>query len=135
MQKTLISTNKKIEHEYNINWQTEAGLSLLGSQVKSIRNGEMNIGSAYGYCDGGSVFMKNLFNTREYEFIRLLLNKSEIKKIIGLYSHDKRVIVFQDIYDKNGKIKVTLCVGERFTKHDHRRKLIQKDIRRQSRYE
>ena len=135
MQKTTLSINKKIENEYEISWSVEAGLSLSGSQVKSIRNGHANISNAYGYFDSGSVFIKNLFSAKEYESVRLLLNKSEIKRIIGLYSHDKRIIVFRELYDKRGKIKLELCVGERFTKHDHRRKLMEKDIRRQSKYE
>ncbi len=135
MQKTILSTNKKIENEYEISWSVEAGLSLSGHQVKSIRNGHANISNSYGYFDSGSVFIKNLFGAKEYESVRLLLNKSEIKRIIGLYSHDKRVIVFRELYDKRGKIKVELCVGERFTKHDHRRKLMEKDIRRMSKYE
>ncbi len=135
MQKTIFSINKKIENEYQVNWIVEAGLSLSGHQVKSIRNGHANISTAYGYFDSGSVFIKNLFSARDYESVRLLLNKSEIKRIIGLYSHDKRVIVFRELYDKRGKIKVELCVGERFTKHDHRRKLMEKDIRRMSKYD
>jgi SsrA-binding protein len=135
MQKTTLSINRKIENEYEINWSVEAGLSLSGYQVKSIRGGHANITNAYGYLDGRSVFIKNLFSSKEHESVRLLLNKSEIKRIIGLYSHDKRVIVFRELYDKKGKIKLELCVGERFTKHDHRRKLIEKDIRRQSKYE
>ena len=134
MQKTILSVNRKIENEYDINWSVEAGLSLSGHQVKSIRNGHVNIGNTYGYFDSGSIFIKNLFSTKEHESVRLLLNKSEIKKIIGLYSHEKRVIIFRELYDRKGIIKVELCVGERFTKHDHRRKLIEKDIRRQSKY-
>ena len=135
MQKTTLSINRKIENEYDVSWSIEAGLSLSGHQVKSIRNGNVSIANAYGYLDCGSVFIKNLFSAREYESVRLLLNRSEIKRIIGLYSHDKRVIVFRELYDRNGRIKVELCVGERFTKHDHRRKLIEKDIRRMSKYE
>ncbi len=130
MSKKILAQNKKIENEYEVSWSVEAGLSLLGYQVKYIRGGKVNVTSAHGYMDNGSIFIRNLFGNHDPFDVRLLLKKREIKKVIGLYSRDKRVMVIGDIYDKNGIIKVTLILGERFAKHDHRRKLIEKDERR-----
>lgn len=122
-----MKTISKIKYaDYDIIWSTEAGLNLMGTEVKHIRLRRPTINNCYCVIIRGSVFLKNLFD----RLIPLLLHKNQIKKIVGLYSKTRRILIIDHLYDNNSYIKVNFVVGEKMQKEDKRKMLIKKDEKR-----
>lgn len=119
--------NKKAEFLYNFDYTIEAGLVLKGHMVKVLRNSPPSLIDIYGYCDKGEIFLRNLAGE---DSVKCLLNKNQIKKIIGMYSKSNYIIIPTEFYDVKGIFKVKLGIGTRSTKYDLREKIKQKDIRR-----
>ena len=121
----LIATNKKARHDYFVEETIEAGLALVGTEVKSIRNGKCNLKDSYADVDNGEVFIKqmhispydqgNIFNVDPLRERKLLLHKSEISRLLGLVQRDGYALIPLSLYLKNGRVKVALgiCKGKK----------------------
>ena len=117
----IVSTNKKARFNYEIIEKIEAGISLKGTEVKSIRNKNVSIGESYAQIKGNEVFLHNLHispyeqgNRENHDPIRvrkLLLHKQEIKKLVSKIQLKGLSLVPLSIYIRKGKIKVELAVG------------------------
>jgi SsrA-binding protein len=117
----IVSTNKKARFNYEIIEKIEAGISLKGTEVKSIRNKNVSIGESYAQIKENEVFLHNLHispyeqgNRENHDPIRvrkLLLHKQEIKKLVSKIQLKGLSLVPLSIYLKKGKIKVELGVG------------------------
>ena len=125
----LILENRKARYNYNITETFTAGLSLIGSEVKSLRYGDVNITDGYATPNGNSIFINNISIGKRnklslYEEKRprkLLLNKSEIKRLIGLYNKDKITIVpLKLFFTDRGIAKLLIGVGKGKTNTDKR---------------
>ena len=137
--KTL-AQNKKARHNYFITDTIECGIELFGTEVKSIRQGKVNIVDAYASVDNGEVFVKgmnispyeqgNIFNRDPLRHKKLLLHKSEIRKLIGLVQQDGLALIPLSIYLKGSKVKVALgvCKGKKL--YDKRDDLQARDAKR-----
>lgn len=137
----VICENREARHEYFIIESYEAGISLDGGEVKSIRLGNVNLKDSYCSIGGGGVFIKNMhisvydksgaYNVREAKRDRrLLLHKSEIRKLFSKTQEKGFTLVPLKLYFKDALIKVEigLCKG----KHtfDKKQALMDKDIKR-----
>lgn len=133
--------NRKAYHEYHILKEYQAGIVLLGSEVKSLRSGNANIGDAFCYVWNGEVFCKNSFiskykeasymNHDERRVRKLLLNKKEIKDISKDASETGITLVPLEISTVNGrfKMRIAVCRGKKL--YDKRESLKAKDSQRE----
>ncbi|GEN87313.1 SsrA-binding protein SmpB [Oceanobacillus sp. FSL W8-0428] len=136
-----IAQNKKASHDYFIEETYEAGIVLQGTEIKSIRNGRVNIKDAHARIDRkGEVQLINL-HIAEYEqgnrynhdptrSRKLLLHRKEIDKLIGLTQQQGYALVPLKIYIKNGYAKVLIGLGKGKKKYDKREDLKRKQMKR-----
>lgn len=137
--KTL-ATNRKARHEYFIEETYECGIELKGTEVKSIRQGKLNLTDGYASVDNSEVFLKqvhispyeqgNRFNADPLRVRKLLLHKHEIRKLIGLTTIKGYSLIPLSVYLKNGKVKVELALAKGKKLHDKRQDLAKKDAQR-----
>jgi SsrA-binding protein len=136
-----IARNKRARHDYHILETWEAGIALLGTEVKALRDGRANLTDAYGVVNGGEVYLLNLhighyatggvFNHEPTRTRKLLLHRSEIRKMIGAVERQGLTLVPLDLYFKNGRAKVMLALGKGKKQHDKREDLRKKDDERE----
>jgi SsrA-binding protein len=116
-----IATNKKAYHEYLILEKMEAGVSLLGTEVKAIREGRLNLKDSYAMVQAGEAFLfnchispyshGNLENHNPTRSRKLLLHQKEIRKLIGKTQEKGLTLVPLRVYFKKGRIKIELGVA------------------------
>jgi len=136
----IIATNKKAYHEYFIDEVYEAGLVLTGTEVKSLRLGQVNIKESFCRLVNGEVFINNM-NISPYEqgsrenvdptrVRKLLLHKEEIAKLFRKIEERGFSLVPTKIYFKNGRVKLEIGVGRGKKLHDKRHTLKEKEANR-----
>jgi SsrA-binding protein len=143
MAEHLIADNRKARHDFHLFDAYEAGVVLLGTEVKAIREGRVNLKDSYGRVEHGEVFLYNLhispYSHRGYathEPLRrrkLLLNKIEIRKLIGKTVERGLTLVPVRMYFKNGRVKVSLCVAKGKKNYDKRETIRRREIDRETR--
>jgi len=139
----LISDNKKARFDFEILEAFEAGLVLTGSEVKSARDGAVNLKDSYVVFKGHEAFLQNAhisvykassYNNHEPERQRkLLLNKSELSKIASKMAERGFSCVPLKMYFKNGRIKVEIALARGKKLHDKRQSIKNKDMDRETR--
>ena len=132
--------NKKALHNYHILESLEAGIKLLGSEVKSIRDGRVDLGQSYAKIIGGEAFLVNASiplyknsSVKNYEPTRtrkLLLHEHQIRSIIGKLSAAKITLVPVSLYEKHNLIKVQLGLAKSKREIDKRRVIKERDHQR-----
>lgn len=137
----LIATNKKAWHNYTIEAEYEAGIVLVGSEVKSIRRGGVSFQDAYADIKNGEIFLRQLhISPYKYAYFtnhealrtrKLLLHRNEIKKLMAKIKEKGYTLVPLKIYFKNDKIKVLIGLGRGKKLYDKRESIKQKDLRRE----
>lgn len=136
--------NRKAHFNYSIEEEYEAGLVLVGSEVKSIRLGKVNISEAYIAEKGGELFLTNchiseysganIYNHQPTRQRKLLLSKKEIRKIIGkIQIKGKSVVPIKMFFNSKNFIKLIIGVGAGKKMHDKREDIKQRDIGRRIR--
>ena len=135
-----LAENRKARHDYFVEETIEAGLALVGTEVKSIRNGKCNLKDSYADVDNGEVFIKqmhispydqgNIFNVDPLRERKLLLHKSEISRLLGLVQRDGYALIPLSLYLKNGKVKVALGICKGKKNYDKRQDLKEKAVKR-----
>jgi SsrA-binding protein len=140
MGEKLICLNKKARHNYFIEATYEAGLSLLGTEVKSLREGRANIGDSYAKIKNGEVFLVdvhispysfgNRFNHDPLRPRKLLLHKREIRRLIGKVQERGFSLIPLRLYFSDGKAKVELGLGKGKKLFDKRETLKRKTMER-----
>ena len=126
----IISNNRKARFNYFFKEFFEAGIVLTGSEVKSLRNGKVNISESYAFDIGGEIFLINShipsykessYNNHDPKRNRkLLLNKREINKLIGKINREGFTLIPTKLYFKKGKAKVELAVAKGKKQYDKR---------------
>ncbi len=139
----LIADNRKARHEYHIFDTYEAGVVLLGTEVKAIREGRVNLKDSFGRIEAGEVFLHNLhispYSHRgysEHEPLRrrkLLLNKREIRKLIGKLVERGFTLVPVRMYFSRGLVKVTVGVAKGKKMYDKREAIKRRQVDRETR--
>jgi SsrA-binding protein len=132
--------NSKARRDYHILDTYEAGIVLHGSEVKALRAGKAQIGDAFARVEKGEVWLYNAHIDEYTEANRfghvpkaprkLLLHKSEIKKLIGVAEIKGNALVPLSFYWKNGKVKVSLAVGKGKVQYDKRQDIKDRDMDR-----
>ena len=141
--KKLVAQNKKARHEYQLGDVYEAGLVLIGTEVKTLRLGRATIAEAYATVDDhGEAWLINA-NIPEYEFgtwrnhsakrsRKLLLHRQEITKLARALDNSGRTLVPLSIYFKDGYAKVEIAVATGKKDWDKRRDLAERDAKREA---
>ena len=137
----IICTNRKASFNYFFSEIYEAGISLKGSEVKSLRDGRANIAESYAVDHRGEFFLVNShipsykqssYNDHEPNRNRkLLLNKREIDKLIGRINREGFTLIPTKIYFKKGKAKVEIAVAKGKKQHDKRQVKKKRDWNRE----
>ncbi|GBD95399.1 MAG TPA: SsrA-binding protein SmpB [Nitrospirae bacterium] len=137
----IVATNRKAYHEYFIQETYEAGISLLGTEVKSLREGKANLKESYALIKDGEAFLLNCHispyshgNIQNHEPLRtrkLLLHKKEIERLWGNISRKGFTLVPLRIYFKRGKAKVELGLARGKRQYEKRATIKEKEARRE----
>ncbi|MDY6794657.1 MAG: SsrA-binding protein SmpB [Actinomycetota bacterium] len=138
--KTL-AENRKARHDYHIEEKFEAGLSLLGSEVKSIREGRANLRDSFARIKGGELFLENMhvapyshggaFDHQPLRDKKLLMHKHEIRRLEGKVAEKGYTLIPLSLYTTDrGKIKVELGLAKGKLKADRRRDIMEREARR-----
>src|SRR6266567_3090605 len=136
-----IIKNPKARRDYHILETFEAGIVLHGTEIKALRGGKGQIGDAFARIENNEAYLYNA-HIDEYSFgnrqnhnpkavRKLLLHKSEIRKLFGLASVKGNALVPLSFYWKNGKVKVALAVGKGKIQYDKRQDLKKRDADRE----
>jgi SsrA-binding protein len=138
----IISDNRKARFLYEILETYEAGLELVGTEVKSIRQGKVNLQDGYAIIRGGEAFLLNVhispyeksgdyFNHDPRRTRRLLLHKQEIRKLIGKVEQQGLTLVPLKMYFKRGFVKVSIALAKGKKLHDKRESIKKRDDQRE----
>ena len=137
---TLIAQNKKAYHDYFVDDTYEAGISLFGTEVKSVRQGKVNLKDSYVSVKTGEAFLigahispyekGNIFNRDPLRSRKLLLHKREIAKLIGLTAQEGYTLIPLKMYFKGSYVKVLLGVCRGKKNYDKREDIARRDAKR-----
>jgi len=126
----IICLNRKAGFNFFFNELIEAGIVLKGSEIKSVRSGKINIAESYAIEKNGEIFLINSHipiykeasysNHNPYSERKLLLNKKEIKKLIGSLNEDGFTLIPTKMYFKKGKAKIEIAVAKGKKHYDKR---------------
>ncbi|HXI31495.1 MAG TPA: SsrA-binding protein SmpB [Vicinamibacterales bacterium] len=138
-----IAENRKAFHDFHILESFEAGLALLGTEVKAIREGRVNLRDSYARVEDGEVFLYNVnispYSHRGYadhEPLRkrkLLLHRDEIRKLIGKTVEKGMTLVPTRLYFKNGRVKVAVALAKGKKEYDKRETIKRREVDRETR--
>ena len=139
----LIADNRKAFHDYHILETFEAGIALLGTEVKGIREGKANLRDSYARVDGGEVWLYNAhinpYSHRGYvdhdpkRRRKLLLHREEIRKLVGKTTQRGLTLVPTRMYFKNGRVKLSLALARGKQAHDKRETIRRREVERETR--
>ncbi|SHK40565.1 SsrA-binding protein [Anaerobranca californiensis DSM 14826] len=137
----IITENRKARHEYFIKETYEAGLVLTGTEVKSIRNGRVNLKDSFVRIDNGEAFVYgmhispyeqgNRFNHEPLRERKLLLHKREINKLFGLTREKGLALIPLKLYFVRGRVKMELALAQGKKLHDKRAAIAEKTAKRE----
>ena len=143
MNTKLIAKNPTAYHNYTIEDKLEAGIVLSGTEIKSIRKGKANLKDSYAIIKNGEVYIVgmhvspyehgNIFNKDPLRDRKLLLQKREINKLVGLVSQKGYSLVPISLYFKGSLVKLELGIGKGKKLYDKRQDIIKRDVERQIR--
>ena len=137
----IIAQNKKAWHDYFVDEKYEAGIALFGTEVKSIRAGQVNLKDSYCSVKNGELFVLgmhvspyekgNIFNREPRRERKLLMHKREIMKINGMLTQKGYTLVPLSLYfsGKNVKVELGLCRGKKL--YDKRDSIAAKEVNRE----
>ena len=141
MDRKIVCRNKKAGYNYFLDEFLEAGIVLLGAEAKSLRDGSANLVDSYARVKGGEVFLYNMHIT-PYPFAhniqldptrtrKLLLNRSEIRRLIGKTEERGYSLIPTKVYFTGGWAKVELALAKGKKKYDKRKVLKEKELKRE----
>ena len=137
----LVANNKKAYHDFFIDEKYEAGLSLAGTEVKSLRLGKCSIKEAFVRIENGEAFIYgmnvspyekgNIFNKDPLRVRKLLLHKEQIRKLAGAAAQQGSTIVPLQVYFKDGRAKIEIGLARGKKLYDKRQDIAKTDLRRE----
>jgi SsrA-binding protein len=136
-----ITVNRRARHDYHIEETIEAGLVLVGSEVKSLRDGKANLKDSYGRIASGEIWLLNAhispygpasqFGHDPTRSRKLLLHQREIARLSGKVKERGFTLVPLRMYFKNGRAKVELALARGKQSHDKRSAIREREVRRE----
>lgn len=139
-EKQTVANNKKAYHDYFVEEKFEAGLELFGTEVKSVRNGSINLKDSWCHIKDGEIFVNgmhispyeqgNIFNRDPMRQKRLLMHKREIRRLFSLTKQQGYAIIPLSVYFVRGraKLEIGLCKGKKL--YDKREAAAERDAKR-----
>ena len=134
----IVSENRKARHDYQIIETFEAGIALIGSEVKSIRDKQIQLKDSYVSFRGDEAFLQKAhiaeykassYNNHEPERVRkLLLNRRELDKIYAALREKGLSCVPLKVYFKNGRVKIEIALAKGKKQHDKRESIKKRDV-------
>jgi len=141
MGEKVVASNRKARHEYFILETMEAGIALMGSEIKSVRAGQISLAEAYIRIDGKEAWLEDahiapyeqasIFNHEPLRPRKLLLHTSEIRKLWNTVRQKGVAIIPLSVYLKNGKAKVEIAVAKGKKLYDKRAEIAKRDYQRE----
>ena len=135
-----VAQNRKARHDYFIEDTYECGIELVGTEVKSIRAGKVNLKDCYAQVTDGQMYVigmhispyeqGNIYNRDPFRSRRLLLHKREIRKLQALSQADGYSLIPLQLYLKDGRVKLELAVAKGKKLYDKRSALAERDAKR-----
>ena len=139
-QKVVVS-NRKARHDYSIIDTYEAGMVLMGTEVKSLRLGRASLTDAFASVEDGEVFLRNMYipeytmgswtNHEPRRVRKLLLHRGEIERLIGKTREGGLTLVPLRVYFSSGKVKVEIALAQGKKSYDKRQDLAKRDAQRE----
>ena len=139
----LIADNRKAYHDYHVLDTWEAGVALLGTEVKAIREGRVNLRDSFARVENGEVWLMNVHISpyshtgyarhEERRQRKLLLHQHEIRKMVGRVNEKGLTLVPLQLYFKNGRVKVALALVKGKQAHDKRETIRRREVDRETR--
>ena len=139
----IIADNRKAHHDYHLLDTFEAGVALLGTEVKSIREGGANLRDSFARIEGGEVWIYNVhisaYRNRGYSDHdplrkrKLLLHRQEIRKLIGKTVEKGMTLVPVRLYYKNGRVKIAVSLAKGKKDYDKRETIKRREADRETR--
>lgn len=136
-----LAENRKARHDYFIEETFEAGIELFGTEVKSVKLGKANLKDSYADVKNGEIYLYNLhispyekgniFNRDPLRDRRLLMHKSEIRRLEGAISREGLTLVPLSLYEVRGLVKVQLAIAKGKKLYDKRDDMAKRDARRE----
>ncbi|MEE9243986.1 MAG: SsrA-binding protein SmpB [Mycobacterium sp.] len=137
----VVATNRKARHNYSILETYEAGVALMGTEVKSLREGQASLADAFATIDDGEIWLHNL-HVPEYQHgswtnhtprrtRKLLLHRREIDTLVGKIRDGNLTLVPLSLYFTGGRVKVELALARGKQAHDKRQDLARRDAQRE----
>ena len=136
-----IAVNRRARHEYHIEETVEAGVALMGSEVKALREGKANLRDSFGRIENGEVWLSNAhispygpasqFGHEPMRARKLLLHRSEIERLHGKVKEKGFTLVPLRLYFRNGRAKVELALVRGKKQHDKREAIRDREQRRE----
>ncbi len=140
--KKLIANNKKAYHDYFLEEKIEAGIELVGTEVKSLRMGKCSIKEAFVRIDNGEIYIYqmhispyekgNIFNRDPLRPRKLLLHKYEILKLEGKIKEKGYTVVPVEVYFTKGRVKLMIALAKGKKLYDKRADIKAKDLKREA---
>jgi len=139
----IIADNRKAYHDYHVLETMEAGVALLGTEVKAIREGRVNLRDSFARIDSGEVWLMNVHispyshtgyaHHEERRQRKLLLHRHEIRKLNGRVTEKGLTLVPLQMYFKDGRVKVSLALVKGKQAHDKRETIRRREVDRETR--
>ena len=139
----VIADNRKALHDYHVLDTWEAGIALLGTEVKAIREGRVNLRDSFARLDNGEVWLQNVHispyshtgyaHHEERRQRKLLLHRHEIRKLVGRVAEKGLTLVPLELYFKNGRLKLLLGLARGKQVHDKRETIRKRETDRETR--
>ena len=139
----VIAENRKARHDYHVLETWEGGVALLGTEVKAIREGRVNLRDSYARVENGEVWMMNVHispyshrGSATHEEMRqrkLLLHRDEIRKMVGRVAEKGLTLVPLELYFKSGRVKVLVALARGKQAHDKRETIRRREVDRETR--
>ena len=139
----IIADNRKAQHDYHLLETFEAGVALLGTEVKSIREGGANLRDSFARIEAGEVWVYNIhispYRNRGYSDHdptrrrKLLLHRQEIRKLISKTTERGMTIVPVRMYLQNGRVKIAISLAKGKKAHDKRETIRRRETERETR--
>ena len=136
-----VATNRRARHKFELVERMEAGIELLGTEVKSLRGGKAQMTDAYAVVEDGEVWLRNLHippyppaareNHEPMRTRKLLLHRAEIERLIGKSQQKGLTLIPVRIYFKGPRAKVELALAKGKEGRDRRREIAERDVRRE----
>jgi SsrA-binding protein len=137
----ILAKNRKARYQYFIEESLEAGIALQGTEVKSIRAGQVNLRDSYARVENGELFLYNMhinpyesgnrFNHDPLRTRKLLMHRREINRLLGYVQERGYTLVPLTVYLKNSRVKIEIALAKGKRAYDKRHAIAERDAKRE----